>query len=75
MSKKKFITPMESESWAFLDAYFRDAPDSGRWTSQEICDNIRDTVRLSISEVNRYMKERGYVLARDDDRLVWTKDL
>ena len=75
MEKEDVKDRIERESWPFLDAYFKDAPDSGRWTSQEICDNVRDTIHLSVGEVNRYMKEHGYVLRRDDDRLVWTKDI
>lgn len=56
-----------------LDAYFEGQDDSGRWTSQDICDNLRDTVEMTPDDVFRYMKERGYVLRRTDDRMVWCK--
>lgn len=54
-----------------LDSYFM-AQDCGRFTSQEICDNLRDTVSLEPDEVTQYMFANGYVLARMEDRLVWT---
>ena len=54
-----------------LDAYFSEETDSGRFTSQDICDNLRETIALSPSEVTAYMIERGYTLQRQDDRLVW----
>ena len=40
MEKEDVKDRIGRESWPFLDAYFKDAPDSGRWTSQEICDNV-----------------------------------
>ena len=54
-----------------LDAYFSEETDSGRFTSQDICDNLRETIALSPSEVTAYMIEQGYTLQRQDDRLVW----
>ena len=54
-----------------LDAYFM-AQDCGRFTSQDICDNLRDTVSLEPDEVTRYMFGKGYVLSRMQDRMVWT---
>lgn len=55
-----------------LDAYVDLASgDSGRFTSQDICDNLRETVSLTPDEVTAYMISRGYVLSRRDDRLVW----
>lgn len=54
-----------------LDAYFSEETDSGRFASQDICDNLRETIALSPSEVTAYMIERGYTLQRQDDRLVW----
>lgn len=54
-----------------LDAYMDAETDSGRFTSQDICDNLKDTVRLSPDEVTEYLIKRGYTLQRDDDRLVW----
>ena len=54
-----------------LDAYFMHQKDSGRWTSQDICDNLRETARLEPDQVTGYMLKHGYRLERDDDRLVW----
>jgi len=54
-----------------LDAYFM-AQDCGRFTSQDICDNLRDTVSLEPDEVTLYMFGKGYVLSRMQDRMVWT---
>lgn len=63
----------DPECWAYLDAYFRESPDSMRWTSQDIIDNLRDTVSLTKNQVNEYMLRHNYSLTRDDDRLVWMK--
>ena len=54
-----------------LDAYFDETTDSGRFTSQDVCDNIRETIELTPGEVTEYMVKRGYTLQRQDDRLVW----
>lgn len=64
---------MESEEvkTMVLDAYFDETTDSGRFTSQDICDNLRETVDLSPTEVTVYMMRHGYTLQRQDDRLVW----
>lgn len=67
-------TKRKDEVRTVLDAYFRDTQDSGRWTTQDIIDNLRDTVSLTKEEVNEYMREAGYSLVRDDDRLVWTME-
>lgn len=56
-----------------LDAYFLRQEDSGRWTSQDICDNVRDTIALTPDEVTQYMLNHRYHLERQDDRLVWVK--
>ena len=56
-----------------LDAYFLRQADSGRWTSQDICDNVRDTITLTPDEVTQYMLSHRYHLERQDDRLVWVK--
>ena len=56
-----------------LDAYFLRQSDSGRWTSQDICDNVRDTIALTPDEVTQYMLAHRYHLERQDDRLVWVK--
>lgn len=54
-----------------LDAYFNDETDSGRFTSQDICDNLRETMAFTPDEVTTYMASHGYTLERRDDRLVW----
>lgn len=59
---------------AVLDAYFQADEDSGRWTSEEIHENVMDTMRIPINTINKYMADNGYHLVREDDRLVWTKD-
>lgn len=47
--------------------------DSGRFTSQDICDNLRETAEFSPAVVTEYMLSHGWQLQRDDDRLVWVK--
>ena len=59
---------------AVLDAYFQADEDSGRWTSEEIHENVMDTMRIPINTINKYMADNDYHLVREDDRLVWTKD-
>lgn len=54
-----------------LDAYMNDEHDNGRFTSQDICDNLRETVSLTPDEVTEYLMTKGYSLERRDDRLVW----
>ena len=54
-----------------LDAFFSEETDSGRFTSQDICDNLRETIELTPGEVTEYLIMRGYTLDRKDDRLVW----
>ena len=54
-----------------LDAYFDEHTDSERFTSQDVCDNLRDTIALSPQEVTVYLAEHGWGLERQDDRLVW----
>lgn len=56
-----------------LEAYLRDETDIGRFTSQDICDNVRETVSLTPDEVTAYMIAHGYSLDRRDDRLVWVR--
>lgn len=56
-----------------LDAYLCDETDMGRFTSQDICDNVRDTITLTPDEVTAYMATHGYSLDRQDDRLVWVR--
>lgn len=69
--KEQMIEP--TDKWLYLDAYFGAAADSGRWTTQDIIDNLSDTVDLTKETVNRYMQEHGYLPVRVDERLVWVK--
>ena len=64
---------MDEYKETVLNVYFKDRKDNGRFSSQDICDNLRDTVSLTPDEVTKYMMGRGYVLERRDDRLVWVK--
>jgi hypothetical protein len=64
---------MDDYKKAVLNVYFQDRKDMGRFTSQDICDNVRDMVSLTPDEVTEYLMQRGYILQRQDDRLVWTK--
>lgn len=57
-----------------LDAYFRDESDSGRFTSEEIAANVRETLKVNTAQVFDYMSSHGYHLERVDDRLVWVVD-
>lgn len=56
-----------------LDAYLDMQRDGGRLTSQDICDNLRETLPMTPKEVTEYMLAHGYRLVREDDRLVWTE--
>ena len=53
-----------------LDAYLQEA-DSGRFTSQDICDNLQPTITLTPDTVTEHMLGKDYRLERRDDRLVW----
>lgn len=64
----------KSESDYALDAFFKDNEDNGRWTSEEIVYELRETVKLTVSQVFSYMTEHHYRLERQDDRLVWVID-
>lgn len=64
---------MDDYKKSVLNVYFQDRKDMGRFTSQDICDNVRDMVSLTPDEVTEYLMQRGYILQRQDDRLVWTK--
>jgi len=55
-----------------LDAYIDDFDDK-RFTSQNICDNLRETLTLTPDDVTAYMLSKGYRLFREFDRLVWVK--
>lgn len=54
-----------------LASYLRDTDDK-RFTSQDICDNLRDTYELTPDAVTRYMMSNGWTLVRIDDKLVWS---
>ncbi len=64
----------DSQVEVALDAYFNDESDSGRFTSEEIAYNLRETLRVSTSQVFDYMSSHGYRLERVEDRLVWVVD-
>lgn len=44
-----------------------------QWTysSQDICDEVRDIARLSAEEVTDWMVENGYLLVLTDGRMTW----
>lgn len=72
--KRKQDEALDSEAEKILDAYFRDESDSGRFTSVEIADNVRETLKVTTAQVFDYMSSHGYRLERVDDRLVWVID-
>lgn len=63
---------LKEEERTVLDAFLQDT-DSGRFTSQDIADQLTDTISLSPNAITRYMLEKGWSLRRVDDRLVWVK--
>lgn len=64
---------MEDNKVKLLDAYLQDGEEMGSWSSQDIVDNLRETVTLTVDEVTTYMLDRGYRPVREDGRLVWKK--
>ena len=62
---------MNDNKVKLLDAYFAADCNLAPWTSQDIVDNLRETVTLTVDEVTEYMLFRGYKPVREDDRLVW----
>lgn len=48
--------------------------DSGRFTSQDICDNLRGMATFKVDEVSEWLYGHGWQLARDDDRMVWVQN-
>lgn len=42
-------------------------------TSQDICDSLKDTVKLEVNDVTEHLLASGYKLRREDERLVWTE--
>lgn len=72
--KRKQDEALDSEAEKILDAYFRDESDSGRFTSEEIAANVRETLKVTTAQVFDYMSSHGYRLERVDDRLVWVID-
>lgn len=69
MEKRDYLT---KEERTVLAAFLQDT-DSGRFTSQDIADQLTDTISLSPNAITRYMLEKGWSLRRVDDRLVWVK--
>lgn len=72
--KRKQDEALDAEAEKILDAYFRDESDSGRFTSEEIAANVRETLHVTTAQVFDYMSSHGYRLERVDDRLVWVID-
>lgn len=72
--KRKQDEALDSEAEKILDAYFQDESDSGRFTSEEIAANVRETLKVTTAQVFDYMISHGYRLERVDDRLVWVID-
>jgi|GEM_PF-2120990 len=62
---------MEKWKQAVLDSYIRSNDNNIRFTSWDICENLRPTAKFRVEEVTEYMIGRGFVLVREDDRLVW----
>ncbi len=52
---------------------FVQASDNERWSSQDICDLLQDTITLTPDEVTEFMMENGWVPWRKDDGIVWHK--
>jgi hypothetical protein len=44
---------------------------AGRFSSQDICDNVRDICEVTLDEVTEYMLNNGWHLMKRDERLVW----
>lgn len=63
------MKPTKTEA-TVLKAYIQSA-DSGRFTSQDICDNLKSIITLSADVVTAHMLDEGHHLERRDDRLVW----
>jgi hypothetical protein len=46
---------------------------AGRFSSQDICDNVRDICEVTPREVTEHMLNNGWHLMKRDERLVWDK--
>ena len=55
-----------------LTAYV-DKNIAGRFSSQDICDNVRDICEVTPYEVTEHMINNGWHLMKRDERLVWDK--
>ena len=53
-----------------LDTFVEESM-AGRFSSQDICDNVRDICEVTLDEVNEYMLNNGWHLMKRDERLVW----
>lgn len=62
--------PLTKTEKTVLRAYIQ-STDSGRFTSQDICDDLRNIISLSPDAVTEHMLAEGHHLERRDDRLVW----
>lgn len=47
---------------------------AGRFSSQDISDNVRDICEVTPYEVTEYMLNNGWHLMKRDERLVWDKN-
>jgi hypothetical protein len=55
-----------------LTAYV-DNDIAGRFSSQDICYNVRDICEVTPQEVTEHMINNGWHLMKRDERLVWDK--
>lgn len=53
-----------------LSTYVEDSM-AGRFSSQDICDAVRDICEVTLDEVNEHMLRNGWHLMKRDERLVW----
>jgi len=63
------MTP--EQKTAILQAYFDSRKDSGRFSSQDVCDNLSDIASFTPDEVTEFLLSAGWQLVRKDDSLVW----
>jgi hypothetical protein len=64
---------MKNQVINILEAYCTQGSITGK-TSQQICDDLRETASLDINEVTEYLMG-SYRLRREDDRLVWDEPI
>ena len=54
-----------------LESYLGEQCIDGK-TSQDIADDLRDTLHMEVNDITALLLAKGYRLRRDDDRLVWS---